>query len=130
MFGRTPRAPFTPSHVQDSADEAWAAAAVGSFLRGQGGQLERVTPHEGRHSFSSYLDAAGISETRADRYMGHSNPSVANRYRHQLAGQLAEDAARLDAYLDGAAAGRIVQLITGAATGAETAQTRMVARGA
>lgn len=53
---------------------------------------------------------AGISETRADRYMGHSNPSVQARYRHQLEGQLAEDAERLDAYLAGAVAGKVVPL--------------------
>jgi integrase len=97
--------------VQDKADDAWA-------------ELERVTLHECRHSYSTYLDAAGVSETRADRYMGHANPSVANRYRHQLEGQLAEDAARLDAYLSGAAAGEVVQL----PTGAHEVQTRLAAR--
>jgi len=115
VFGRTPHAPFTPSFVQDKADDAWA-------------ELERVTLHECRHSYSTYLDAAGVSETRADRYMGHANPSVANRYRHQLEGQLAEDAARLDAYLSGAAAGKVVQLPTGAQTGAHEVQTRLAAR--
>jgi integrase len=97
LFGRTPHAPFTPSFVQDKADDAWA-------------ELKRVTLHECRHSYSTYLDAAGISETRADRYMGHSNPSVANRYRHQLEGQLAEDAVCLDGYLTGALAGNVVPL--------------------
>lgn len=128
VFGRMPRAPFTPSHVQDSADEAWAAAAAGAFIRGESLGVDRVTPHECRHSFSTYLDAAGISETRADRYMGHSNPSVANRYRHQLEGQLAEDAARLDEYLRGATAGKVVPLPTGAQTGAREAQPRLAAQ--
>jgi integrase len=32
--------------------------------------------HEARHSFSTFMDHAGISETRADRYMGHSAPGV------------------------------------------------------
>jgi integrase len=48
LFGRTSRAPFTPSFVQDKADAAWV-------------QLERVTLHECRHSYSTYLDAAGVS---------------------------------------------------------------------
>jgi integrase len=130
LFGRTPHAPFTPGFVQDKADEAWAVATVGAFLRGESIDVERLTLHECRHSFSTYLDAAGISETRADRYMGHSNPSVANRYRHQLAGQLSEDAARLDSYLVGAIAGKVVQIPTGAQAGAQTEQTLMVARGA
>jgi hypothetical protein len=34
--------------------------------------------------------------------MAHANASVQARYRHQLAGQLAGDAARLDEYLTGA----------------------------
>jgi integrase len=127
-FGRTAIAPFTPSHVQDSADGAWAGASVGAFLRGELASVERVTLHECRHSFSTYLDAAGISETRAGRYMGHSNSSVANRYRHQLEGQLAEDAARLDEYLTGASSGRVVPLPTGARSGAREAQPRSAAQ--
>jgi integrase len=105
-----------------SALGAWTAAAVGAFLGGRSLDLEPIGLHECRHSFSSYLDAAGISESRADRYMGHSNPSVAARYRHQLDGQLAEDAARLDEYLTGAIAGKVVAL-TGAQTGAQRTQT-------
>ena len=59
-----------------------------------------------------------------------SSPSSAagsgsTRYRHQLEGQLAEDAARLDAYLTGAADGRVVPLPTGAQSGAREAQTRL-----
>ena len=96
----------------DGADEAWKEA-----------KLERITLHSCRHSFSTYLDAAGISETRADRYMGHANPSVANRYRHQLAGQLAEDAQRLDEYLVGAKAGKVVGIATGAQSGAQRAKS-------
>ena len=52
----------------------------------------------------------GDHETRADRYMGHANPSVQARYRHQLEGQLAEDAKRLEAWLAGTAAGKVVAL--------------------
>jgi integrase len=66
--------------------------------------------HECRHSYSSFLDAAGVSEVRADRYMGHSNYSMRARYTHQLEAQLAEDAQRLDDYLRGAAAGKVVLL--------------------
>jgi integrase len=119
LFGRSADAPFTPSHVRKSANEAWTTA-----------ELERIGLHELRHSYSTYLDAAGVSETRADRYMGHANSSVANRYRHQLEGQLAEDAVRLDAYLEGAMAGKVVALPTGTRTGTQDAQTRMVAQGA
>lgn len=116
-FGRTASQPFTSSWLYKRAAGGWAALAVGAFLTRQPLPVEisRITPHECRHSFSTFLDAAGISEARADRYMGHANPSVAARYRHLLPGQLAEDAARLDEYLSGATAGKVVSLSLAAA---------------
>ena len=73
-------------------------------------ELVPIGLHEARHSFSTWLDHAGISETRADRYMGHANPSVQARYRHQLDGQLAEDATRLEEWLAGSRAGKVIAL--------------------
>jgi integrase len=70
--------------------------------------LERITLHESRHSYSTFLDAAGISETRADRYMGHANHSVQNRYRHPS--RYAEDAELLDEYLSAGEARKVVSL--------------------
>jgi len=104
--------PFTPGYVQDRADEAWTAA-----------KLARVTLHECRHGYRSFLDAAGISEARADRYLGHASTSVGRRYTHAIDGQLAEDAKRLEEYLIGAAAGKVVSLATGARTGAQKTAT-------
>lgn len=104
IFGRSGESPFTPTHNAKRAAKAWAATPT----------LTPITLHEARHSYSSMLDAAGISEARSDRYMGHANPSVAARYRHQLDGQLAEDAKRLEDYLTGSKAGKVVTL---AATG-------------
>ena len=46
--------PFTPSYVQDRADEAWKDAG-----------LERATLHQLRHGYTSWLDAAGVPETRS-----------------------------------------------------------------
>lgn len=109
VFG-TDDAPFSPNTLRDRSIGCWAAAAVGTFLQGRDAELEPIGLHEARHSFSTWLDHAGISETRGDRYMGHSNPSVQARYRHQLEGQLTEDAARLEAWLAGAAAGKVVAL--------------------
>jgi len=81
--------------------------------------LDRVTLHQCRHGFDSFLDAAGISD--ADRYMGHAQSSVGDRYRHRLRGQLAEDANRLEEYLQGDVA-EVVALPTGAHTGARETQ--------
>jgi len=97
-FGRTASEPFTPSYVRKRALRAWT-------------EFDRpLTLHEARHTYSTWLDSCGVSETRADRYMGHSDGSVQRRYRHQLAGQLAEDAARIEAWLQGAVEGKVVAL--------------------
>jgi hypothetical protein len=42
--------------------------------------------------------------------MGHSDPSVQARYRHQLPGQMDKDAELLDAYLSGATSGKVVPI--------------------
>jgi integrase len=107
IFGKTATAPFVPWTVGAHADDAWTEA-----------ELERVTLHQCRHGFDSFLDAAGISEARADRYMGHAQNTVGDRYRHRLRGQLAADAAKLEEYLHGDTA-EVVPLPTGAQTGAQ-----------
>ncbi|HEY8776580.1 MAG TPA: tyrosine-type recombinase/integrase [Gaiellaceae bacterium] len=116
LFGRTWREPFTPHHIADTADEAWKTA-----------KLERVTLQEARHSYRTWLDHAGISETRADRYTGHAVGGVRGRYTHLLEAQLAEDAKRLDEYLSGVAEGKVIALEARAPgttlSGAREAQT-------
>jgi hypothetical protein len=51
-------------------------------------------------------------------------PRSQNRYRHQLAGQLVEDAARLDEYLAGSVTGKVIALPTCAQTGAQAVISR------
>jgi integrase len=94
VFGRSSTRPFQPVSVQARADTAWKAHG-----------LERLTLHECRHSYSSFLYAAGVWPTHADRYMGHADHSTPGRYRHELPGQLAADAALLDRFLTGAQTG-------------------------
>jgi len=57
----------------------------------------------------SFLDAAGIGEARADRYLGHAGTTVSDRYRHRLRGQIATDATLLDEALVGSG-GRVIFL--------------------
>jgi integrase len=80
------------------------------FIRGQPSVFEPFTLHEARHSFSTWMDHAGISEARCDRYMGHARGGVAGRNRQLLPAQIAEDAAKLDAYLTGASVGKVGRL--------------------
>jgi integrase len=117
--GRPGSGPFTPGYVQDRADEAWASTCTtcgqpkDEHEDGEGCDYEpltRATLHELRHGYESFLDAAGVPETRQRRYMGHADTSITGRYRHTIDGQLAEDAKRLDEYLAGAIAGKVVAL--------------------
>jgi integrase len=102
--------PFEPRAVARKVERAWNTA---DKRGGKQPPLVRFTLHEARHSFSTWMDHAGISPDRADRYMGHSAGGVAGRYQHLLPAQIAEDAQRLDAYLAGSAAGKVVPLAVG-----------------
>jgi integrase len=97
VLGATPLSPFEPRNVERKARRALKKENE-KRAEAELPLVEWFGLHEARHSFSTYLDHAGISETRADRYMGHSAPGVAGRYRHLLPGQLAEDARRVDEY--------------------------------
>jgi hypothetical protein len=66
--------------------------------------------HDARHSFSTALDHAGVSESRGGRYMGHSTGSVSGRNRHLLPGQIADDRQAFDEYLGGVTSGKVIQL--------------------
>lgn len=117
VFGLTTEIPFEPKNVARKAQTAWRAenkrreeVHEGSGEAAKLGLLEPITLHEARHSFSTFLDHAGVSEACADRYMVHSNGSVAGRYRHLLPGQIAEDRKLFDAYLEGVTAGKVVPL--------------------
>lgn len=105
VFGRTATAPFTPTHVRDRALGAWAATAVGYFLRKEAPAIELVPIglHECRHTFVSLMHAAGRSLEEVGDYVGHTSAYMTDRYRHLLDGARSEAAAALDALLaDGA----------------------------
>lgn len=117
VFGRTGSGVFDAKGVQARADKAWTAAEV-----------DRVTLHVLRHAYRSFLGDSGIPEERCDRYLGHSSgraSRIGRSYSHRIAGQLAADAATLEAYLQGEAASVTVLRpwkATGARTGAQPLQ--------
>jgi integrase len=118
MFGRG-GVPFDPRAADRKAVRVWNVVdkkrTDGATEQGEEPPLlARFTLHEARHSFSTWLDHAGVSADRGDRYMGHSSGSVASRYRHLLPAQMAEDAKLVDAYLNGAATGKVVPLVAAA----------------
>jgi integrase len=115
FFGVGGDQPFEPRAIERKADRALTAENKRRKEEAEEREeeptlVDSFTLHEARHSFSTFMDHAGVSETRADRYMGHSVPGVAGRYRHLLPGQIAEDASRLDEYLSGAVAGKVVEM--------------------
>jgi integrase len=99
FFGRTAFDPFTPTHVRSQARKAWAVHAVGSFLRGEHGELEPIGLHECRHTYVSVMHAAGVPLERIGDYVGHSSSYMTDKYRHLIEGQRNDDAARFDEYL-------------------------------
>jgi integrase len=99
VFGETSTASFRPWKLSERADAAWEEA-----------KLERWTLKDGRASFRTWLDSSPVSETRADRYMGHSIQHVRGRYIVSPESQLEEDAKLLEAYIAGAASGKVVPL--------------------
>jgi integrase len=118
LFGRSARAPFTPTLVRKRAREAWAAAAVGAFLEGRplAVQLEPLGLHEARHTYVSLMHAAGCSLEEIGDFVGHSSTYMVDRYRHLLDGQRERAAERLDAFVAGAKTGAVrpqARLISG-----------------
>ncbi len=113
VFGN--HGPFDPRATLRKARRAWNAENRKRQKKAEEAETEAQLVewfglHEARHSFSTWLDSAGVSGTRADRYMGHSSKGVTDDYRHQLPGQATEDAKRLDAFLAGVAAGKVVAI--------------------
>lgn len=101
VFGRTASDPFTPTHIRKRALGAWAATAVGSFLRCEAPKAELVPIGlpECRHTFVSLMVAAGRSLEEVGDYVGHSSAYMTDRYRHLLDGARVEAAAALDSLL-------------------------------
>jgi integrase len=94
LFGRSAERPFSYTGTLSRARRAWKDA-----------KLDPIGFHESRHSFVSLWHDAGVSLDRIGTYAGHSGSSITNRYRHLRDGRQAEDAALVNAYLDGLAPG-------------------------
>jgi integrase len=62
--------------------------------------LERLTPHDARHTYASLMIAAGVNAKALSTYMGHANIAITlDLYGHLMPGSEAEAATLLDAYL-------------------------------
>jgi hypothetical protein len=89
-LGRSPTRPFSASGVVYRAHRLWRAAG-----------LTPISPHECRHTFASYMIAAGVNIKALQVFMGHASITVTlDLYGHLLPGSEDEAAALLSAYLD------------------------------
>lgn len=82
--------PFHAATIYRRADRAWADAEL----------AERLRLHQARHSYASFMIAAGINAKALSVFMGHSSIKVTfDLYGHLMPGTEAEAAALLDVYL-------------------------------
>lgn len=89
VFGRQATVPFSPSGVVDRAHRLWKAA----------GQTA-INPHECRHTFASFMIAAGVNIKALQVFMGHASITVTlDRYGHLMPGSEDQAGGLLDAYL-------------------------------
>jgi len=83
--------PFHATCIYRRADCAWAAAEL----------TERLRLHQARHTYASFMIAAGVNAKALSTFMGHSSIKVTyDLYGHLMPGAEAEAAALLDAFLD------------------------------
>jgi integrase len=87
LFGRDANTPFSPKTAASRAGRAWT-------------DLQPIGLHEARHTFASYMIAAGINAKAITEFMGHSSITVTfDRYGHLFPGSEDEARGLLDAYL-------------------------------
>jgi integrase len=92
VFGETDATTFDPRRLSDRADRAWERA-----------KLDRITLHDGRHTFASLMIAAGVNAKALSTYIGHASiQTTYDHYGHLMPGNEEEAASLLDAYLTSA----------------------------
>ena len=90
-FGRDDSEPFHAATLYRRADSAWSAAGLG----------ERLRLHQARHTYASFMIAAGVNAKALAQYMGHSSIKLTfDLYGHLMPGSEREAAQLLDAYLE------------------------------
>jgi integrase len=113
-FSRTATTPFAYGAARWQAESAYAKAGL---------QPSDLQLHECRHSFSSWLAAAGVPLERRNLYRGHADLSMDARYTHMVDHQYLDDARALGDYLRRADSPARIEHATGARTGAQVAET-------
>lgn len=91
LFAGADGKPFHAASLYRRADRTWAKAGLG----------ERLRLHQARHTYASFMIAAGVNAKALSVFMGHSSIKVTfDLYGHLMPGTEAEAAALLDRFLD------------------------------
>jgi integrase len=89
VFGRSESRCFSHNAVRDRAKRLWDKAG-----------LVRIGFHEARHTYASWMIAAGVDAKSLSTYMGHSSISITlDLYGHLLPGNEALAAKKLETFL-------------------------------
>lgn len=89
VFGDDSGKPFQATTIYRRADRAWGVQTLG-----------RLRLHQARHTYASFMIAAGVNAKALSAFMGHSSIKVTfDLYGHLMPGTEAEAAALLDRYL-------------------------------
>ncbi len=89
VFGDKSGKPFQAATIYRRADRAWEAQSLG-----------RLRLHQARHTYASFMIAAGVNAKALSSFMGHSSIKVTfDLYGHLMPGTEAEAAALLDTFL-------------------------------
>jgi integrase len=85
------RCRFQAERLYRLADQAWKSAEITGRLR----------LHQARHTYASFMIAAGVNAKALSSFMGHASITVTfDLYGHLMPGTEAEGAALLDAFLE------------------------------
>jgi integrase len=90
VLGASRRGAFGYTGLRKRSEKAFTAAGI-----------QRVTLHEARHSFASYLAASGIGIKDLTVILGHSSVAVSlDRYGHLFEAGRAQTAAQINAWFE------------------------------
>jgi integrase len=90
VFGSERGGTFDPPSAMARAKAAWAKA-----------RLSAIALHECRHTYASFMIAAGVNAKALSIYMGHASITITlDRYGHLMPGAESEAALLLDSYLE------------------------------
>lgn len=89
VFGRDPTTAFSHNSVRDRATRIWKKQS-----------LKPIGFHEARHTYASWMIAAGVDLKTISTHMGHSSIAITiDRYGHLMPGNEAVTASKLEAFL-------------------------------